>query len=469
MKHSHALTWLGADSSASLPASRYPQADSAGAETPKGTWFDEAVDFRDPEGEAFTSEVLALVAAVEIRSRKRRQTDERNYQAAVRRILANGLRCHYFRRPSLVAYYRRADSYMGGPAWLSGKAMSRMVDLLAKAGLLNSHCGRWGVVASTYSVTEKLSSVAQAWGITDHSFTLRLPPRRLVRLREGGSGTSQMAVMPTAETLRWMGRLQAYNAFVAQQDIGLALTPEEETEWVQRWNEKRKRRWEGEWEGCRLHRPELIQTDLYRQFNNGSFGEGGRLYGGWWINTPKALRRKITINGQPTVELDFSGCAIRMLYHERGLDYQGDPYRLDAIAAYEAKRGLAPGHFREGVKIMTQALINDRNGKRPEQIRFPDGLSFRPGLTRAEVRRMIEEKHAPIADAFGTGAGLRLQRCESDLALDIVSELMNQSALALPIHDSFLVDRRHRFKTGVFMNKLYRARFGFDPEIKSLI
>ena len=44
------------------------------------------------------------------------------------------------------------------------------------------------------------------------------------------------------------------------------------------------------------------------------------MYGAWWITVPKALRRKITINGKPTVELDFSGCAIRMLYHERGLE-----------------------------------------------------------------------------------------------------------------------------------------------------
>lgn len=462
-------TGLEVDSSVSTPASWWrTKPDPARVDAPKGTWFDEAVDLRDPEGKVLTGEVLALIAAVETRSRKRRQNDDRNHRATVRRVLANGLRCHYFRRPSLVTYFRKADGYSGGPGWLSGGAMSRTVDVLERTGLLDACVGQRGF-ASTYSATGTLCEIAEACGVTDHSLTVRLPLKRLVRLREVGSGTPQIAFRPTGETIRWTVRLCAYNTFVAQRDIGLALTAEEEAEWVRHWNAQRQRKWETEREGCRLHRPELIQTDLYRQFNNGSFDQGGRLYGGWWINTPKTLRPKITINGQSTVELDFSGCAIRMLYHERGMDYRGDPYWLEDIAGYEAEVGLLPGHFREGIKAMTQALINDQGGKEPEKIKLPDGLSFRPRFSRLQVRKMIEGKHAPIADAFGTMAGLRLQRLDSDLALDIVTELKNQDVLALPIHDSFLVDRNNRFITGVCMTRIYRKRFGFNPDIKMVL
>ena len=34
---------------------------------------------------------------------------------------------------------------------------------------------------------------------------------------------------------------------------------------------------------------------LYRPFNNGSFEEGGRFYGGWWQSVPKEFRPSITI------------------------------------------------------------------------------------------------------------------------------------------------------------------------------
>ena len=215
-----------------------------------------------------------------------------------------------------------------------------------------------------------------------------------------------------------------------------------------------------------FYRPELIQTDLYRSFNNSCFEEGGRLYGGWWIGAPKALRGKITINGQPTVELDFSGCAPRMLYHERGLDYRDDPYRLEVIAAYEQKEGLKADHFREGIKAMMQALINDRDKGKPERIRLPDGLSFRPGFSRPEVRKIIEEKHAPIAGAFGTGAGLRLQRIDSDLALRIVTELREAGIAALPIHDSFIVKSSCGEQLRNKMIESYNRMFGFNPVIK---
>src|ERR1700722_17491600 len=202
MDSGHFSTGWGADSSVSFPTIWCAQSDHARAERPKGTWFDEAVDLRDPEGEALAREVLLLIAAVETRTRKRCDAAEYNHLAAVRRVLANGLRCHYFRRPSFVAYFRKADGYNDGPAWLSGEAMSRTVDLLVKAGLLTASLGQKGVASSTYSVTDKLCDLAQACAVTDHSLTARLPPQRLVRLREGGSGTRQMAFAPTGETLR---------------------------------------------------------------------------------------------------------------------------------------------------------------------------------------------------------------------------------------------------------------------------
>jgi len=462
MKYDHMMSRLEADSSVS-PASQEtdPLVGSwPPLHTSKGTWFDPALDFREPEGGIVTEEVLALIASVEQRDRKRRQADEINHRTIVRKILANGFRCHFHRRPSWVAYYRKAESYRDGPRWLSGAAMRRTVDVLAKVGLLETSLGEWGATASTYRVAAKLYSTAQAQGVAEHSLTLRLPPERLVRLRRGNSRTPLIDIEPTEETDHWTYLLDAYNIFISQQDIALAWSGDEETEWVRHLNES------GGGGGAPLCRPELIQTDLYRQFNNGSFEQGGRMYGGWWINAPKALRRKITINGQPTVELDYSGCAIRMLYHERGIDFRGDPYRLQPVAAYEEEKGLRPDHYREGVKAMVQALINDRSDGRPEQIPLPNGLSFRPRFKRKEVRRMIEQAHTPIADAFRSGAGLRLQRTDSDLALAVITDLREQGVLSLPVHDSFLVSKHNKDKLINSMLSNYRNIFNFDPIIK---
>jgi hypothetical protein len=246
----------------------------------------------------------------------------------------------------------------------------------------------------------------------------------------------------------------------------LELSTEEEAQWVRHRNKERRR---NKGRNCpSLLRPERIQTDLYRKFNNGSFNYGGRLYGGWWITVPKALRKKITINGQPTIELDYSGCAPRMLYHEREIDYDADadPYWLEPIAALEQEQGLKPDHFREAIKAMMQALINGNPDKHPELIPLPDGLSFRPHFKRSEVQRMIEECHAPIADAFRTGAGLRLQRKDGDLALSIITALKEQGIAALPIHDSFIVPAAREEQLREAMKQLYYEQFSFFPKVK---
>jgi len=330
------------------------------------------------------------------------------------------------------------------------------------AGLLDTRLGKWGEASSIYHIKPRLYIIAQACGITTHSLTLRLPSGALVRLREANSETPHLAFEPTDETRYWTDELEAYNAFIRQQDIDLALTPDEEAAWLWHWNEKRKGRDQNLPVLCR---PERFKTDLYRSFNNGSFEEGGRLYGAWWINTPKHLRGRIAINGQPTVELDYSGCAIRMLYHERGIDYRDDPYWLESLAAHEAEAGLKTNHYREGVKALMQALINGNSDGRPEMARI-EGFTFKPAFERPQVRRMIEEKHALIADAFGTGAGLRLQRKDSDLALAIITELRRHGIVVLPIHDSFITTDRNRDYLFDLMNTKYNGMFGFNPIIK---
>lgn len=429
----------------------------------KGTWLDPALNIRKPEGRTLTSEIMNLMAEVEDRKRKLKPVDARNRYALVRAILANGLRCHFFRHPHLVAYWRRTESYSTGPKWLNGAAMAAAVDLMARADLLISHIGK-RKYASTYQVTDKLLSVAHECGVTEHSLNLPLPRERLIRLREGNSRTPYIPFEANEETLRWTAQLEAYNAFIGQQDIALALSEAEQAEWVRHWNEDRLDHLGAS--TVALTRPEIFRTDLYRQFNNGSFDQGGRLYGGWWINAPRWLRKRITINEQPTVELDYSGCHIRMLYHQRGIDYIGDPYQLDELTACADENGLPEGYFRDGVKQLVQALINGNPGGKPEQAKIR-GFSFKPYFTRPQLRQMIEEKHAPIANAFGTGAGLRLQRLDSDIALAIITRLQAQGVPTLPIHDSFIVPADQERRLRRIMEVGYKSNFKFKPTIKA--
>jgi hypothetical protein len=321
--------------------------------------------------------------------------------------------------------------------------------------------GEMGRASTTYGVTEAFVLAAMEAGISQQSLIYRLPPERLIRVYQTNSEDGETVDFEhTDATRRWSDRLERFNAFLSQQEIGIVLTPAEADQLTARMNEKREK-------GTpRLIHPDLIRRGLYRQFNGGSFERGGRLYGAWWINCPKELRPRITINGKPTVELDFSGCAIRMLYHENEMECEGEPYFYEAIDACEREHGLPEEYFREDVKRMTQALINGRKGGFAERIKLPPRHSFKPYFTRPQVMTMIREKHAAIAHEFQSGAWGRLQRADSDIALEVITNLKAQGIVALPVHDSFLVASENEAALKKEMIDRYFNRFGFNPVIK---
>ena len=69
-----------------------------------------------------------------------------------------------------------------------------------------------------------------------------------------------------------------------------------------------------------------------RIFNNKTFSDGGRFYGGWWQRIDSKFRKGIRMNNSPTVEIDYSALHVILAYSEAGIDYwkttNKDPYDL---------------------------------------------------------------------------------------------------------------------------------------------
>ncbi len=423
---------------------------------PKGIWFDWAWNFHGPDGDALTNTVLELIAPYEGLSRKRSARKFANHEARVRSILANGYRASCFFQPAWVAYFIKPDSkpYLtkSKPDWFYGRAMRDTIDAMSKAGLLTQSIGENNEASSVYRMTQTLFLCARDAGITEQSLTHRLSPEELIRLCKTNGNDELLDFEWSDENKQWTSDLLSYNAFIAQQDIRLNLTAQEEAKQVANLNHGRGLG-NDEFDTTPVYyRLELMRTELYRKFNNGSFEQGGRLYGGWWQNILSGYREKITINDKPTVELDYSGCAIHMLYHQRNKQCAGYPYTLNSISADETGR----------IKDLTQILINGTRKDRKRRADHP----FSGELTVGRVLQLLEERHAPIADAFYSGAGIFLQRKDADIALSIITSLKNKGIVALPIHDSFIVTAEYEEELRKEMIFWYRNEFGYDPFIK---
>lgn len=449
----------------------------------KGTFFDERVDMKDPGGAILTQRVLEILANGIPRERKRSGDAQADHEIRIRKLIANGLRCHFFRDPPRTSHYRKADKYLDKPRWMRGLQLAGGVDDLEKVGLVTAlgfkrTPKKAQAYTSSYLVSPEMVRLAEECGVTDASINRYEPLERLVRLYQKRPGRyydfelgrlvrppkgERIMFEPIPETQDLTERLAALNAFYDQQDISIGLTAEQLDFWIKKRNREKDR------SGAPYRSPERLQTDLCRIFNNGlpddpKFDQGGRLAGGWWMAVPKELRGNITINSQPTLELDFSACHPRMLYHDEGIDYAEDAYSLPEIEAYERAMCLPSGTYRPCVKWAMPVLINCRG--RPDMADRPDDVEVPPDIDLMGIIGFIEAKHQRIAGAFKTGAGMRLMKRESDIALNIIETAARRGWTILPIHDSFITETKRHRELYHLMKEAYFQEFNKYPIIK---
>ncbi len=197
-------------------------------------------------------------------------------------------------------------------------------------------------------------------------------------------------------------------------------------------------------------------TELYRVFNAGSLKLGGRGY--WWGQSLSKVRRAgLLLNGEPVAEPDFKQLHPTMLYAERGLTPPDDAYEVD-------------GFDRNDGKIAFNVAVNDRRGRGgviATLLYKRRTIDPRTGLPRwdlgpKETANLVDAmlaKHAPIADALGTGAGRRLMYRDSRIMLDTLKGCERAGIAALPVHDSFIVPASQESKAAEIMQEAYARSF----------
>lgn len=168
---------------------------------------------------------------------------------------------------------------------------------------------------------------------------------------------------------------------------------------------------------------------LYRVFNK-DFRHGGRMYGPFWQQMPRISRRRLIIDGEPVVELDYAQLHPRLLYEFAGQDLARDAYTLDGW-----NRPLCKKAFNI---LLNAPSYQSALGALARELGSPDRKSRARQLI-AEIKR----KHRPVEGHFHSGIGLRLQRIDADMAEAVIVCLLKQGIVALPVHDSFIVQQRH--------------------------
>ena len=203
---------------------------------------------------------------------------------------------------------------------------------------------------------------------------------------------------------------------------------------------------------------------IYRVFNE-DFKTGGRYYDGIESNMPKILRNLLYINGDKTIEKDFSGMHIRMLYNLKGENPRGnfyddlsgdDPvlrnlYKLIALISINA--GSQKAVYKA---IRNKTKNSELKSLFPEKI-TDDSIKF--------YYNIWLKAHSKIAEYFNSDIGVKLQYKDSLISSGVIKHFTRKGIPVLVIHDSFIVNDKYSAELVEVMKKEYKKQLGYEPEI----
>lgn len=180
------------------------------------------------------------------------------------------------------------------------------------------------------------------------------------------------------------------------------------------------------------HSVDLTRKKIYRIFNNGTWTQGGRFYGGFWIECKKELRPHILINGKPTKECDFSCMHMHLLYAHENINYADKNEDAYTIAGYEDR------------DLFKQMLLIALNAKARHKglmalIDDDDNLTIKDLPRLSNALDAFITKHKQVSHLFFTGLGTRLQYFDSLIAEDIINSYTAKGIPVLSVHDSFII------------------------------
>jgi hypothetical protein len=357
--------------------------------------------------------------ALNLRKRKRKEADQAAWEEGVAALMSDLLRLVLFDPGKSLAVSLRHGE--GRPtryeAGLRGKPLKRVVNAIADGGLGLVFMERgsrewkqvWTATAGLIHVPDDTPTLIHpASSFIKEVKALELEPDDFKR-----SEKEEIIILRARKKRKDRG-----GELIDYQETDRTMDAREKLKEVNRWLSETNIE-DGGWGD--------VDTSLrtsYRIFNNGSFEEGGRLYGTFWTGLKKTRRQYLRIDGEPVAELDYGQMGLRLLYAQVGVQPEGDDL-------YDIPCG---SYTRQGVKGLINAAISSDK----QQTRMPKGTRdhFEGHMTYAAAMRDIEDRHHPIKHLFFKGLGLKLQVQEANIMVALLLALRDQGITALPIQCS---------------------------------
>lgn len=377
-----------------------------------------------------------LISFIAWRGKKRVHADK--YRVALSMLLANLLNAHR-NHSGLIVQKRTHHSPdpITNPLNITPTIINQLTDFLTLQGLVTSHTGKSNEYQGNAS-----------WLAPNEELRIRLDYSNA----EIGLAKGAPAIVIKDE-YKNLCKLPTSNA--AKREITRLSKPVNEH--IKTWLE---------------HRVTLLSVPLVpfikRTFNNGSLALGGRFYSesSTYQNLPSKERAQLRIDGEQTVEIDYSSIHFNILYAWANATAPKDPYDIiegytrqtikaaclvllnsENLAAF--KRNVTKSGNPKAIEAIRRyknrlSIYNAQRGlglkaKAPAKPKLEKGFieGIPEGTKGDDLLAAIESAHSPIKHFFGTpNIGLRLQYQDSEIMS--LAMLKLKGIPVLPVHDSLI-------------------------------
>jgi hypothetical protein len=237
-------------------------------------------------------------------------------------------------------------------------------------------------------------------------------PRERIILRDGDGRLAPY--QNSRQTDRWRNQVFAFNAVLASASIELdgKLICEGDAVWVQDEDSEERRMVNG-----------TATLSLHRIWNQ-NWQRNGRLYGCWVQNLPKENRRTLLLNGEPVAEPDYHALHCRLIYDFAGKPMPAKPFEIDGFDRSEVKRAF-------------YTMVNAPSWDSARRSIWQHSPKWK------ELMGAIASKHSAVTEALCSGIGARLMCMDATIMCRNLADLNREGIVALPIHDSVIVQAKY--------------------------
>ena len=303
------------------------------------------------------------------------------------------------------------------------------LDALDKYDWVEQVIGITGETMTTIKTTPKLLQWFDDAGWSDETIDVKVSQYITLRENQKLGGRSVYIDYEETEYSRWLqGELEKYNELLNKSQIVLKGLGDKADKTFEDLTLQRR---------FVRHKKNIVK--------NGEFIFGGRMWGPW-AKLSSEERKRIHINGEPTIELDREASHLNAMYQVvTGVPYSGiEPYKVD-VNGLDIPRQIIKkfSSFMQNGKTPggTANSVIRAYKKESDSTEYEEYLEIRKKFTPTEIVNAILEKHPKIAPYYlnGKAYGDYISCWESDIVFEVVVELTRRGIPCLTIYDSFIV------------------------------